>query len=57
VQLATGEQESAFATLIRACDKGDPRLVWLGVDERFDPIRRDRRFRVLMERMHLSSPA
>jgi serine/threonine protein kinase/tetratricopeptide (TPR) repeat protein len=53
-QLAAGEQESAFATLFRACEKGDPRLVWLGVDERFDPIRGDRRYRVLMERMHLS---
>jgi serine/threonine-protein kinase len=57
VQLAAGEQESAFATLFRACEKGDPRLVWLGVDERFDPIRSDPRFRVLMERMHLSPPA
>ena len=56
-QLAAGEQESAFATLSRACEKGDPRLVWLGVDERFDPIRSDPRFRVLMERMHLSPPA
>ena len=53
-QLAAGEQESAFATLFGACEKGDPRLVWLGVDQRFDPIRNDPRYRVLMERMHLS---
>ena len=53
-QVAAGEQESAFATLSSACERGDPRLVWLGVDERFDPIRSDPRFRVLMERMHLS---
>jgi serine/threonine protein kinase/tetratricopeptide (TPR) repeat protein len=56
-QLAAGEQESAFATLFGACEKGDPRLVWLGVDQRFDPIRSDPRYRVLMERMHLSPPA
>ena len=54
VQVAAGERESAFATLSRACEQGDPRLVWLGVDQRFDPIRSDPRFRVLMERMHLS---
>ena len=53
-QLAAGDRESAFATLFRAIERGDPRLVWLGVDERFDPIRGDRRFRMLLVRMHLS---
>jgi tetratricopeptide (TPR) repeat protein len=53
MQVAAGEQEAAFATLFRACEKHDPRLLWLGVDQRFDPIRNDGRFRSLMERMHL----
>ena len=55
-ELATGEKESAFATLTRACAKGDPRLVWLGVDQRFDSVRSAPEFRALMERMHLSVP-
>jgi len=55
-QLAAGEAASAFATLTRACEKGDPRLVWLGVDQRFDSVRSAPQFRALMERMHLSLP-
>jgi len=55
-QLAGGDPGSAFATLTRACEKGDPRLVWLGVDQRFDSVRSAPQFQALMERMHLSVP-
>ena len=43
-QLAVGERESAFATLLRARKSKDPRTLWIGVDERFDSLRNDPRY-------------
>jgi serine/threonine protein kinase/tetratricopeptide (TPR) repeat protein len=56
-QLAAGEREPAFATLSRASADRDPRLIWLGVDQRFDSIRGDPRYTALMRSMGLGPAA
>jgi len=56
-QLAAGEREPAFATLSRAAADRDPRLIWLGVDQRFDSIRGDPRYAALMRSMGLEPAA
>jgi serine/threonine protein kinase/tetratricopeptide (TPR) repeat protein len=56
-QLAAGEKESSFATLFRAAADHDPRIIWLGVDQRFDSIRDDPRYVALMRGMGLGPAA
>ncbi len=56
-QLAAGERESSFATLFRAAADHDPRIIWLGVDQRFDAIRGDPRYATLMRGMGLGPAA
>ncbi len=53
VQLALGQHDSALDLLSAAVDERDPSLVWLGVDPRLDPVRRNPRFQQLLRRIGL----
>jgi TolB-like protein/Flp pilus assembly protein TadD len=48
-----GDLDEAFRQLDAACEERDPALVNLNRDPRFDPIRSDARFAVLLSRVHL----
>ncbi|HET9951560.1 MAG TPA: protein kinase [Candidatus Eisenbacteria bacterium] len=52
-QLASGSRDAALATLQGACEQRDPRILWLGVDQRFDPIRSEPRYRAIVAAMGL----
>jgi TolB-like protein/tetratricopeptide (TPR) repeat protein len=43
-----GEKENALDALERARDQNDASLIWLGVDPRFDSLRRESRFQALL---------
>ena len=49
-----GDREKALATIEHAWQVKDPGLSTMNVDELFDPIRADRRFRAIAERMATS---
>jgi tetratricopeptide (TPR) repeat protein len=51
---ALGEREQAFALLERAYTEHDFQLVFLGVEEEFNPLRSDPRFTDLMRRVGLT---
>ena len=51
--VALGDADEAFRQLDVACEERDPALVNLNRDPRFDPIRSDARFSVLLNRVHL----
>ena len=53
IHVTLGDFDSAFEWLEKAYAARDPWLVWLGVDRRFDPIRPDKRFAVLMKKIGL----
>ena len=44
VYTALGDNDNAFRWLERACQERDPRLVFLNVERKYDPLRKDRRF-------------
>jgi TolB-like protein len=48
-----GDADEAFRQLDVACEERDPALINLKRDPRFDPIRGDVRFSVLLDRVHL----
>ncbi len=48
---ALGEKDLGLARLESAFAKRDPLLLWLKVDPRFDPLRSDRRFTDLIQRI------
>ena len=48
-----GDADEAFRQLDVACEERDPALINLNRDPRFDPIRSDTRFAVLLNRVHL----
>lgn len=50
-QVALGADDAAFATLQTACDHRDSRILWIRVDQRFDPIRKDPRYAALLARL------
>ena len=60
VQLGLGDQDATFTLLERAVQAHDGGLVFLAVDPRYDPVRRDPRFLRLLRRIgfpdSLSSP-
>lgn len=53
VYTALGERDQAFAWLDRAVQERTHWLVWLNRDRRWDPIRADPRFRMLVRRVGL----
>jgi TolB-like protein/Flp pilus assembly protein TadD len=48
-----GDADEAFRQLDVACEERDPSLINLNRDPRFDPIRNDTRFALLLDRVHL----
>ena len=53
VYAALGEKERAFEWLDRAYEERAARMVYLGTDPRYDPLRSDPRFADLLRRMGL----
>ncbi len=50
-----GERGKAFEWLSRAVREREGYLIWLKVDDRFEALRSDPRFRVLLHRIGLGS--
>jgi TolB-like protein/Tfp pilus assembly protein PilF len=53
-QVGLGNRDEAFAQLERASLDRDPALMNVAVEPRFEPLRRDLRYRALIERMRLA---
>ncbi len=53
IHAALGEQQEAFSALERAFSERDPYMPWLTLDDVFDSVRQDRRFRDLLRRVGL----
>ena len=51
IQMALGDREGALQLLERAADDRDPDLLWLAVDPRADPLRKEARFQALLARL------
>jgi hypothetical protein len=49
-----GEKDQALALLGQAVEERTPRIAFLGIEPRFDPLRADARFKKLMSRVGLS---
>jgi TolB-like protein/DNA-binding winged helix-turn-helix (wHTH) protein/Tfp pilus assembly protein PilF len=52
--LGVGEKDQALALLGQAVEERTPRIAFLGIEPRFDPLRADARFKKLMSRVGLS---
>ncbi|HKW19411.1 MAG TPA: winged helix-turn-helix domain-containing protein [Terriglobales bacterium] len=50
---ALGERDQAFAWLNRAFDEHDPELTYIKAGRRFEPLRKDPRFELLVQRVGL----
>jgi tetratricopeptide (TPR) repeat protein/tRNA A-37 threonylcarbamoyl transferase component Bud32 len=53
LQLALGNHDAALEQFAQAVNDRDPSMVFLGVDPRLDPVRRDERYRELLKRIGL----
>ena len=53
VYVALGEKDRALGELERAYEEHSERMIWVGVDQRFDELRSDPRFQDLLRRMNL----
>jgi hypothetical protein len=53
VYVGLGEKDNAFQSLEKAYEERSGRLVYLGVERAFDPLRSDPRFRNLVRRLRL----
>jgi len=53
VHLGLGETNEALAQLRRAVETHDIYMAWIKVEPRFDPLRRERRFQILLKEMGL----
>jgi TolB-like protein/tetratricopeptide (TPR) repeat protein len=54
--VALGEMDEAFAALDQAWLDRDPALPVVGIDPRFEPLRKDARYQDLVERLNLPRP-
>jgi DNA-binding winged helix-turn-helix (wHTH) protein/Flp pilus assembly protein TadD len=54
VNTALGTHDAAFESLHEACQNREAWLVWLNVEPRYDPVRKDARFDVLLRRIGLA---
>jgi hypothetical protein len=52
---AMGDKDKAFVELDKAVEQRDSQVKWIKSDPLFDPLRDDPRFKVVLERMSLSS--
>jgi len=48
-----GNRDAAFRLLERACAEREPAVINLKVEPRFEPLRRDPRYRALLQRLNL----
>lgn len=53
-EIGLGEKDAAFRRLERACADREPSVVYLRVEPRFEPLRRDPRYGALLQQLHLS---
>jgi hypothetical protein len=53
VHAALGEIDAALSELVRGVEERDVWMVWLGVEPRFDSLRRDERFVKLIHELRL----
>ena len=53
IYVGLGEKDKAFESLEKAYKERSGRLVYLGVERAFDPLRSDLRFQNLVKRMKL----
>jgi hypothetical protein len=53
IHAALGEKDTAFQWLERAYAERDSQFNYLALDPELDPIRSDRRFPLLLERLHI----
>jgi TolB-like protein len=53
-QVGLGDRDAAFARLARACAERDPSLMNVAVEPRFEPLRPDPRYAILMDELGLS---
>jgi len=51
IELALAKTDAAFATLEQGVKERDSRVLWIRVDQRFEPIRQDPRFAALLRQM------
>lgn len=51
--LAVGDPERAFAYFDRSLDERSPWCIWLNTEPRLAPLKNDRRYRQLLERMNI----
>jgi hypothetical protein len=57
VHAGLGERDAAFQWLDRAFDAHDVHLIYLPVDDKWDPYRADPRFQALLERCGFTAAA
>jgi len=54
IYVGLGDREQAIAWLDRAYDQRDPRMTYLNVMGRWNPLRTDPRFMAIMQRMNFT---
>ena len=55
IYVALGEKDQAFKCLEKACDDGSEDLIYLNVDQMFDSLRSEPRFKKLLRRIGLGT--
>ncbi len=56
IYLGLGDNNNTFASMNRAINEHNDRLIYLAVEPMADPIRSDPRFQTLLARIHLNEP-
>ncbi len=55
IYLGLGDNANTFASMNRAINEHNDRLIYLAVDPMADPLRSDPRFQALLARIHLDN--